>query len=164
VPSAKSNAGAIAGGVVGGVAVLLLLGGVAIFLRRRRGQRDRNDGLEAPRPYQAPPNMVAVFGDSSLAPTSPLSNSNHVPPSRAPGAGLSFASPKAALMSGVPGSLGPESMSPPASSHQPSSSGVGSSVSRGTDELRSEMERLRYEVEQLRATQGVPQEAPPGYD
>ncbi|KAJ7347211.1 hypothetical protein DFH08DRAFT_808969 [Mycena albidolilacea] len=164
VPSAKSNAGAIAGGVVGGVAVLLLLGGVAIFLRRRRGQRDRNDGLEAPRPYQAPPNMVAVFGDSSLAPTSPSSNSNHVPPSRAPGAGLSFASPKAALMSGVPGSLGPESMSPPASSHQPSSSGVGSSVSRGTDELRSEMERLRYEVEQLRATQGVPQEAPPGYD
>ncbi|KAJ7856140.1 hypothetical protein B0H13DRAFT_2357515 [Mycena leptocephala] len=56
------------------------------------------------------------------------------------------------------------SSSQPASSHQPPSSAAGSSVSRGNDEdLRSEMRRLRQEVEELRATQGVLQEAPPGY-
>ncbi|KAJ7695284.1 DUF1793-domain-containing protein [Mycena olivaceomarginata] len=141
VPSAKSNAGAIAGGVVGGVAVLLLLGGVAIFLRRRRGQRDRNDGLEAPRPYQAPPNMVAVFGDSSVAPTSPSANSNHVPPSRAP-----------AELQAASGQNQCRLLRPHISVEQRL---WGLACRAGLTSCVSEMERLRYEV--------LPQEAPPGY-
>jgi hypothetical protein len=157
VPSAKSNAGAIAGGVVGGVAVLLLLGGVAIFLRRWWSHRDVNDGLATPRPYHAPPNIAAVSGGSSVAAKGPLSNPLTVPPLRVPGAGFSYISPKATPVSGVPGYLAPELISPPVSSRQPpNSSGVGLRVSRGTEELRSDVERLRHEFDQLRATQGVP--------
>ncbi|KAJ7793493.1 hypothetical protein B0H14DRAFT_2393450 [Mycena olivaceomarginata] len=152
-PASRSKTGVVAGGVIGGVALLLLLGIVVVIFLRRRRHRQGADGLAAPRPY-----MTAVFGGSSMAPTNPSSNSLAVPPSRPAGAGSLFISPKAALMSGVPGHVAPEPTLPPASS-QP----LISSVPRGTEELRSEMERLWHEVEQLCATQGVPQEAPPGY-
>ncbi|KAJ7333362.1 hypothetical protein DFH08DRAFT_1083785 [Mycena albidolilacea] len=152
-PASRSKTGVIAGGVVGGVALLLLLGIVVVIFLRWRRHRQVADGLAAPRPY-----MTTVFGGSSMAPTNPSSNSLAVPPSRPAGAGSPFISPKAALMSGVPGHVAPEPTLPPASSQLPSSS-----VPRGTEELRSEMERLRHEVEQLCATQGVPQEAPPVY-
>ncbi|KAJ7347213.1 hypothetical protein DFH08DRAFT_960562 [Mycena albidolilacea] len=159
--SAKSNTSAIAGGVIGAVVLLLLLGGVTIFLRRRRSHRDVNDGLATPQPFHALPNMAAVSGGPSLAATGPSSNPLTVPPLHGPGAGSSSISPKATPVSGVPGHL---AISPPVSSHlPPSSSGAGSGVSRGTEELRSDVERLRHKVEQLRATQGVLQEAPPEY-
>ncbi|KAF8180898.1 hypothetical protein K438DRAFT_1768092 [Mycena galopus ATCC 62051] len=52
----------------------------------------------------------------------------------------------------------------PGSSQAPSQSGDEEpSVSRGPENWRSEMERLRQEVEQLR-NQSLPLEAPPGYD
>ncbi|KAJ7805079.1 hypothetical protein B0H14DRAFT_3772536 [Mycena olivaceomarginata] len=122
----------------------LLLSGivVVIFLRGRR-HRQAADG--APQPY-----MTAVFGGSFMAPTNPSSNSLPVPPSRPPGAGSPFISPKAALMNRVPGHVAPEPTFPPASSQPPSSS-----MPYRTEALRSEMEHLRHKVEQLCATQGV---------
>ncbi|KAF7368334.1 hypothetical protein MVEN_00154800 [Mycena venus] len=167
----KSNAGAIAGGIIGGLAALFLGAGIVIFMRRRGRRRDLNDGLEAPRPYQASPNMAGLFGGSSVIATSPSSDSPAVPPSQAPDAHTFPLAHKTALAGGSrnvaipmsPASSHPSSSQPP-SSHQPPSSAAGSSVSRRTDEdLRTEMRRLRQEVEELRATQGVPQEAPPGY-
>ncbi|KAJ7787090.1 hypothetical protein B0H14DRAFT_3505952 [Mycena olivaceomarginata] len=96
------------------------------------------------------PYMTAVFGGSFMAPTNPSSNSLPVPPSRPPGAGSPFISPKAALMNRVPGHVAPEPTFPPASSQPPSSS-----MPYRTEALRSEMEHLRHKVEQLCATQGV---------
>ncbi|KAJ7911892.1 hypothetical protein B0H13DRAFT_1614136 [Mycena leptocephala] len=144
-----ASRGAIVGAIVGGLAVLLLVSGVAIFLRRRNKRRDVK--LEAPRPYQEdPPNMAPPVGEL-------LSDSPLVSPSRATGAYISsLVSPKARLMSS--GRRAPAPVSPP--SPQP---GRGSSLSRATEDLRSEMGRLRQEVEQLRAAQDVPQDAPPGY-
>ncbi|KAJ7874545.1 Fungalysin metallopeptidase-domain-containing protein [Mycena olivaceomarginata] len=143
-PASRSKTGAIAGGVVSGVVLLLLSGIVVVIFLRGRRHRQAADGLAAPRPY-----MTAVFGGSFMAPTNPSSNSLAVPPSRPPGAGSPFISPKAALMSRVPGHVVPEPTFPPASSQPPSSS-----MPCRTEALRSEMERLRHEVEQLCATQG----------
>ncbi|KAJ7875615.1 hypothetical protein B0H13DRAFT_1632648 [Mycena leptocephala] len=157
----KKNTGAIIGGIVAAISVVLVLGGVAIFMRRRRKSREWTDEQRAPQPYQNPPNMGEMFGGSSAAPTSRTSDSVAVPPSRSTNANaFAFVSQKTALMaSGQPGAPEPPA-SIPGSSHVPSSSGGRSSASQ---ELRSEMQRLRQEVEHLRATQGVPQEAPPGY-
>lgn len=137
------------GAIVGGLAVLLLVSGVAIFLRRRNKRRDVK--LEAPRPYREdPPNMAPPVGEL-------LSDSPLVSPSRATGAYISsLVSPKARLMNS--GRRAPAPVSPPLP--QP---GRGSGLSRATEDLRSEMGRLRQEVEQLRAAQDVPQDAPPGY-
>jgi hypothetical protein len=147
--------------------------GIAIFMRRRERHRDVDDQLEAPRPYPGSPNMTGLFGGSSVIATGPTSDSAAVPPpSQAPDARtIPFVSPKVALAGGGRHAANPisptsshPSSSQPASSHQPPSSATGSSVSRGNDEdLRSEMRRLRQEVEELRATQDVLQEAPPGY-
>ncbi|KAJ6482672.1 hypothetical protein C8R45DRAFT_1099940 [Mycena sanguinolenta] len=52
----------------------------------------------------------------------------------------------------------------PASSPEPQSGDQESSVSRGPENLRSEMERLREEVEQLRIQSILPLEAPPRYE
>jgi hypothetical protein len=167
--SVHAPAGAIVGGIFGGLTLLLLAGAIAILLHRQRRQRGVNDGLELPRPYQNPPNMATRFGGLSVVPTDPSSKAVVVTPSHAPGADVfPLVSPKAQLISGgcsapapAPMSLNPSSQ--PGSSHQPPRDGVESSASRVTDELRSEMQHLRREVEQLRATQSMLQEAPPGY-
>jgi hypothetical protein len=48
-------------------------------------------------------------------------------------------------------------------SQQASVSGAPSSTSRGTADLRNELETLRREVEELREAQGLTQDAPPMY-
>ncbi|KAK7052731.1 hypothetical protein R3P38DRAFT_2763069 [Favolaschia claudopus] len=157
---ANSHTGAIAGGVIGGLAAVLLLGLAAVVLRRRR--RNRDGQLEAPRPYQEQPTMAAYGTAPTLNASSPATPI--VPPSRM---FLASGSPKPGAQYADPEPLSPSATSPPASSHQPPSSngsGAGSSRSHGTDaSLRNEMQRLRQEVELLRGTQGVPQEAPPEY-
>ncbi|KAK6977760.1 hypothetical protein R3P38DRAFT_3472295 [Favolaschia claudopus] len=158
---AKSPTGAIAGGVMGGLAAILLLGLAAVVFRRRRQNRDNQ--LEAPRPYQEPPTMAAYYGSVlRLKPRNPATLI--VPPTRM---FLASGLPKPGAHYAHPESLPPSTTSPPRSSPQPPSSngsGAGSSRSRGTDaSLRNEMQRLRQEVELLRAAQGAPQEAPPEY-
>ncbi|KAF8180551.1 hypothetical protein K438DRAFT_1938236 [Mycena galopus ATCC 62051] len=165
--SAKSHTSPIVGGIIAGLFALCLVVGVVILLRRRRRRWQGTDDLNAPRPYEGnmPDMTTTPFSGPFVAPISQTSESPVSPPSRR----FSFVSPKAALMNR--GRMAPEPLSPtstsspsqPSSSYQPPSSGAGSSVSRRTDDLRSEMQRLRQEVEELRATQGVPQEAPPGY-
>ncbi|KAJ7915217.1 hypothetical protein B0H13DRAFT_2658900 [Mycena leptocephala] len=156
----KSKTGTILGSTFGALAFLLLVvGGVAMFVHRWRQHRDANIELKAPRPYQA---LLATSGNKSKVDISSSSDSPAVPPSRAAAAA---ASPKIALMNGS--RHAPQSVSPapsqPASSPQPSSSGEGPSVSRGNEELRFEMERLRHEVEQLRVSHEALHEAPLGY-
>ncbi|KAJ6467832.1 DUF1793-domain-containing protein [Mycena sanguinolenta] len=164
--SGKSHTGAIVGGVIAGLAALLLVGVAVIFVRRRtRQDRDANDAFEAPRPYQNPMTAQSdsvTVGSTILSPNF-LPDSSSPQPSRT--FGPSIPPNKAALMSQERSSPGPQSAtsSQPASSYQPSSSGPGSSVSRRTDELRTEMERLRQEVQELRANQSIPQDAPPEY-
>ncbi|KAF7378302.1 hypothetical protein MSAN_00255600 [Mycena sanguinolenta] len=161
---AKSHTGAIVGGVIAGIAALLLIGVVVIFLRRRaRKEPSANDEFEAPTPtpYQYPMAQQsdgATFGSTNPGPSF-LPDSPSSQPSRT--FGSSVPSNKTTLISQnrfPPGPLSATS-SQPASSHEPPSSGRRSSISRGTDELRSEMERLRQEVQELRANQ----DAPPGY-
>ncbi|KAJ7254983.1 hypothetical protein B0H12DRAFT_545654 [Mycena haematopus] len=169
--SGKSNTGAIVGGIIAGLFVLVLVGVTAIiFLRRRRQSRLAKDEFQAPIPYQSPSNMTEPFGGASIIPNLPPEqslDSSTMQPSRTNGSNtFSFVSPKVARMTrGQMGTaaLSTTTSSQSASSHEPPSSGAGSSVSRGTDELRSEMERLRQEVDQLRANQSVLQEAPPSY-
>ncbi|KAF7326594.1 hypothetical protein MSAN_02502900 [Mycena sanguinolenta] len=165
---AKSHTGAIVGGVIAGIAALLLIGVVVIFLRRRaRKEPSANDEFEAPTPtpYQYPMAQQsdgATFGSTNPGPSF-LPDSPSSQPSRT--FGSSIPSNKTTLLSQnrfPPGPLSATS-SQPASSHEPPSSGRRSSISRGTDELRSEMERLRQEVQELRANQSIPQDAPPGY-
>ncbi|KAF7378320.1 hypothetical protein MSAN_00257800 [Mycena sanguinolenta] len=149
---AKSHTGAIAGGVIAGLAALLLVGSLVIFLRRRaRKDRSANDDFEAPRPYQNP-----VTEQSDGAAVGPQ-------PSRT--FGSSVPSSKAALIS--EGKFSPRPLSATSSQHAPShqlpSSGPRLSVSRVTDDLRSEVERLRQEFQQLRADQSIPLDAPPEY-
>ncbi|KAJ7924038.1 DUF1793-domain-containing protein [Mycena leptocephala] len=90
----KKNTGAIVGGIIAAIAVVLLIGGVAIFLRSRRRSRE--------------------WTDEQLA----------VPPSRSTNANaFAFVSQKTALMaSRRPGAPEPPA-SIPGSSHVPSSSG-----------------------------------------
>ncbi|KAJ7144241.1 hypothetical protein C8R44DRAFT_143399 [Mycena epipterygia] len=162
--------GAIVGGVIAGLFVLLVLGFLGIFLRRRR-QRQRSDADEvfaSPRPYREP-QMANLDQAMSVSqpPTSPTSDPQTGPPSRAFNNEITvtpFPLSKAALR--ARGRPLPEPSSPgseqPSTSHLPSVSGTTSSVSRGTD-LRNEMDMLRREVEELRAAQGLPQDAPPMY-
>ncbi|KAJ7662636.1 hypothetical protein DFH06DRAFT_1042656 [Mycena polygramma] len=153
--SSQKNVGPIVGGTVAAVFVLLVLGSVAVILRRRRRHWNANDELRAPQPYLGATHM----GQNQGGTTTILSADTPTPGARR----FSFVSPgKAASRRGA--------MSPPSqssqgsSSHPGSSSAPQSSISRGTDsDLRSEMLRLREEVEQLRGTQGIPQEAPPMY-
>ncbi|KAJ7779914.1 hypothetical protein B0H16DRAFT_1359620 [Mycena metata] len=168
--SHSSNAGAIAGGVVGGLAAVLLLVGLAFFLRHRRRRSDADGEMAAPQPYDGAPNMAQMFDAPNESATSPTSGSGaeavHVPPSRGPTVNA-FSAKAAAMRGSVLRTANSEPISlpssQPGSSHLPSVSGT--SVSRGTNDenLRSEMVRLRQEVEQLRAAQ-VPQEAPPLYE
>ncbi|KAJ6534104.1 hypothetical protein B0H19DRAFT_1185261 [Mycena capillaripes] len=171
-PSPKN--GAIIGGTIAAVFVVLVLGGVAVFLRRRRRRRDANDEFRSPQPFNntpsAPvvPNMAQMEANPALETTSPLLYSPvGTLPSRTTGdTTLELVSPKSGMRGGVyPGGFrsttSPSVQSGSGHSHNPPSSSGGS---RGTDdELRIEMHRLRQEVQQLRATQGVPEEAPPGY-
>lgn len=146
---------------------MLLLAGLALFLHRRKRRTDADGEMATPQPYNGAPNMAQMFdapGESATSPTS-ASGAIHVPPSRVPTAN---AFPSKAVMGGVLRTANAEPTSPvpssqPGSSHLPSVSGT--SVSRGTNDenLRSEMVRLRQEVEQLRAAQ-VPQETPPVYE
>ncbi|KAF7378318.1 hypothetical protein MSAN_00257500 [Mycena sanguinolenta] len=147
---AKSHTGAIVGGVIAGIAALLLFGVVVIFLNRRaRKDRNANDEFEAPRPYQNP---VTEHDGTAVGPQ----------PSRT--FGSSIPSSKTILITQGKFSPGPlPATSQPASAHQLSSSGRRSSLSRVTDDLRSEVERLRQEFQQLRADQSIPLDAPPGY-
>ncbi|KAJ7702031.1 hypothetical protein B0H14DRAFT_3527381 [Mycena olivaceomarginata] len=133
----KSKTGTILGSTFGALAFLLLvIGGVAMFMR-------------------------PTSGSESMVDISSSSDSPAVPPLRAAAAA---ALPKIALMNA---SRAPQSVSPapsqPASSPQPSSSGERLSVLHGNEELRSEMECLRHEVEQLRVSHDVLHEAPRGY-
>ncbi|KAJ7142232.1 hypothetical protein C8R44DRAFT_974081 [Mycena epipterygia] len=130
-----TTTGAIVGGVIAGLFFFVVLCFLAIFLRRRRQSRrsDTNDLLTSPQPYREP-QMANV----------PLS--------------------KAALSTGdrpllEPSPLGSEQ---PSTSQLPSVGGTTSSVPRGTD-LQNQMDILRREVEELRAVQGLPQDAPPIY-
>lgn len=168
--SVHAPVGAIVGGIFGGLTLLLLAGAITILIHRRQRQRGVNDGLEVPRPYQNPPNMATLFGGLSVVPTDPSSKAVVVTPSHAPGADVfPLVSPKAQLINGGCSAPAPAPMShtpslQPGSSDQPPSGSVELGVSRATDELRSEMQHLRREVEQLRATQSMLLEAPPGYD
>ncbi|KAJ7171489.1 hypothetical protein C8R46DRAFT_1263038 [Mycena filopes] len=162
--ASHSNTGAIAGGVIGGLGFLLLLGGLALFLRRRKRRAYSDGEMTRPQPYSTPPSMTQVFALPSESASSPTT-AGAVPPSQIPHGDI-FSPKMAATMHATPTSAAPTTpVSPPASSHNPSVSGSGSSASRGThdESLRNEMVRLRQEVEQLRATQGM-QEAPPGYE
>ncbi|KAJ7495352.1 DUF1793-domain-containing protein [Mycena latifolia] len=174
---AHNNAGAIAGGVIGGLAVICVLGLLALFLRRRR--QAAGDELAAPQPYHSEPAMAnfSLAGDEPRAPEpyysdSPMTNfggyaaaapthpssrtSSHVQ-DRSPSP-FPFVVPSS---KGASSNLGTESNFPVS---QPASVSAPSSTSRGTQELRAEMDNLRREVEQLRAAQdGIPQEAPPVY-
>ncbi|KAJ7875604.1 hypothetical protein B0H13DRAFT_2549988 [Mycena leptocephala] len=130
----KKNTGAIIGGTVGALAVVLLLAGVMIYLCRRRRRQNSNYELWAPHPYDRAAEIAA-----SPAPL-----------------------PSTADALPVKSRLPP--ISPPELSSQlPSNNGRRSGVSRVAEELRSEMRRLRQVMEETRTTPGVPQRAPPSY-
>ncbi|KAJ6567991.1 hypothetical protein DFH09DRAFT_1155589 [Mycena vulgaris] len=166
-PSSNKHIGSIVGGVIAGLAALILLGILAIFLRRRRQRRTAGDVLATPEPYHSVPNMATlrhVGGHAFTAPTTPMSNV--VPVSQAHDAATApvpfiFPTSKRAPVDGSRSGTGTHSHT---QSQSMSVSGAPSTVSRGTEDLRNEMATLRREVEQLRTAQGVvPQDAPPVY-
>ncbi|KAJ6479162.1 hypothetical protein DFH09DRAFT_1215072, partial [Mycena vulgaris] len=60
LPSSNKHVGRIVGGVIGGLAALILLGTLAIFLWRRRQRRTAGDALATPEPYHSAPNMATL--------------------------------------------------------------------------------------------------------
>ncbi|KAJ7697167.1 hypothetical protein B0H17DRAFT_978707 [Mycena rosella] len=160
--SHKSNTGAIVGGVIAGLAAVILLGLFALFIRRRRRHSVDGNVLRAPEPYNSQPNMAnvgAVLDPAAMRPTdySLTSTALQARGHEQNGSAFSKSTTSNIMHSGsepyVPVSV------------TPSASGAPSSVSQGTNELRNEMETLRREVEQLRAAQvTVPHDAPPVYE
>ncbi|KAJ7064034.1 DUF1793-domain-containing protein [Mycena amicta] len=180
--------GPVLGGVVGGLALIALVGITAVFFIRRRRQRAAawNDPIMTstdPRPWRPPP----TFRDAS---TSGASGGGGFDTARATGM-PSVESPPGSTTSGsrayVPGtpSSAPYILSssktaqllerdrllaeepphgsyppPPASVSDMSGSGSGTGTGSGTHELRTELASLRREMEELRAQQ---QDAPPMY-
>ncbi|KAJ7088044.1 hypothetical protein B0H15DRAFT_295949 [Mycena belliarum] len=170
-PESRTNTGAIAGGVIAGLALLLLLGIVGLFLRRRR--RTAKEALAAPQPYHSVPTMAAYAppGDLMLRGPDPYHTESHgdVPSttldqaSRPQGRSSSPFPPARPVGSSKHELVGHIRTESDSAGSQPVSVNPPSSVSRGTADLRSEMEHLRREVEELRAAHGIPQEAPPDY-
>ncbi|KAF7335620.1 hypothetical protein MVEN_02216900 [Mycena venus] len=145
----RASIGAIVGGVLGGLviaAVLLLL----FLLQRRQRQRRESKGEDfstTPRPFRAPPLNITkeTFDMPSLA--TPLTPS----------------SSKVALLRS-PSSEATSPLSHPVNS--PSSSareGSSSAVGPVAEELRMEVANLRREMAELRAGQGMLEDAPPMY-
>lgn len=71
--SSKTNVGAIAGGVVGGVAGLALIAG-ALFYFLRRGRNHEPKYAEAPATEVKPPLPVQHYYEPNRSPLSELSN------------------------------------------------------------------------------------------
>ncbi|KAJ7171478.1 hypothetical protein C8R46DRAFT_1263004 [Mycena filopes] len=145
------NTGAIAGGVIGGLGFLLLVGGLALLLRRRKRRADSDGEMTTPQPYTSPPSTTQVSALPSESVSNPKTGSGAASSSRTPhGDGIVEIGAAVHQL---------------ASSENPSV--TGSSAVRGAgphdESLRSEMIRLRHEMEEFRATHGM-QEAPPDYE
>ncbi|KAJ7775994.1 hypothetical protein DFH07DRAFT_951896 [Mycena maculata] len=166
-PKPRTNSGAIAGGTIAGVFVLLIVAGLGIFLRRRRQQRGTIDLLEAPRPYHGQPTPASGPATMSEV-TSPTSDGPGVAPSHMHTSNTTrYHFPTPISKPPIPTAADSRMVEPfspvtPPTSQAASVSGTRSTTSRGTADLMSEMENLRREVEQLRAER-VPQDAPPMY-
>ncbi|KAJ7458877.1 DUF1793-domain-containing protein [Mycena latifolia] len=128
VTNSHKNTPAIAGGIVGALAGVVLIG-LAIFFWRRR--KTTADAITTPQPYRSEMTDVSQH-DLNISPY-PLTDPSY---------------------KGT-------STNPRTEADLPESSASGA---RGTDELRNEMQTLRREIDQLRATQGVlPDDVPPAY-
>ncbi|KAI0072439.1 hypothetical protein K474DRAFT_1667817 [Panus rudis PR-1116 ss-1] len=164
--SKSSNIGPIVGGVVGGVVFLaLIVGGVLLWLRRRRRQQywhtEKNLGLEA-LPTQPP---VVPYTDLTLVSAgSGESSSALVPPGRAPPSGKAR---EAMGYNGPTPERTPPQSVPSAYSSVPSSSQEPPTSAGSTRISQSEVQGLRMEVENLRRVmqeiQADRMEAPPSY-
>ncbi|KAK0199091.1 hypothetical protein F5146DRAFT_1022100 [Armillaria mellea] len=164
--SSSSNAGAIAGGVVGGLATLtLLVLGVLMYQRRQRRKHEGTSNQRSAWPSStsgAPlltPQPYDLYGSHG---------SRNPPPSLRPGQQCTSVEPYPQYKGGVPIILsttsGPIAIAP-TPSHRLSSSvnqnGRSNSDNSTSVQLRSEMENLRREVEELRARSLY--EPPPQY-
>ncbi|KAF8993231.1 hypothetical protein BDQ17DRAFT_1331822 [Cyathus striatus] len=149
----KTNAGAIAGGVVGGVGGFLVFVGLGVFFWRRRQWR-KSPSLEMQEaavhePFSSHPvgndvNSIAISSAAEpIVGASKSDRTHHYYPSlgnSSSGAGMS--------------------VSPPSTTF-----GAASSSSGGpSQELRTEMEQLRREMEVLRSERLQDSEPPPLYD
>ncbi|KAJ7616952.1 hypothetical protein DFH06DRAFT_1483612 [Mycena polygramma] len=121
-------------------ATVLLLAGIAILLRRRRRWHAK-DNLSMPRPYHR---VTSTAADSPAGRPVPL---------------RALRKSELATTNTIAGAeTGPHVAGP-----TQASSREESSMSRGTSDLRSEVQRLREEMDHLRVAHGVPGEAPPRY-
>ncbi|KAJ6461896.1 hypothetical protein C8R47DRAFT_1240487 [Mycena vitilis] len=127
----KKNTGVIVGTTIAVVTAVLLVAGITIFLRRRRRWRAM-DELSLPQPYRRAATASTALNSPSVT-GSPL---------RARKAELAATdTPETEALSSE------------------TRSGGGPNLSHGTGDLRSEMQRLRAEMDQLHLTQ----DAPPRY-
>ncbi|KAJ7662655.1 hypothetical protein DFH06DRAFT_1396782 [Mycena polygramma] len=138
--SLRKNTRAIVGGTIGALAVLILIGAV-LFLRRNRRRGEARDKLRVAQPYDSGSNT----GTTSDSPAVALAVFN-----------------RSKAEKGTPNLRRRQTDPLSHEASQSASSQHHSSESRGTDDLRSEVQRLREEMEQLRTTH-VPEEAPPVY-
>ncbi|KAJ7646457.1 hypothetical protein DFH06DRAFT_1332817 [Mycena polygramma] len=138
--SVRKNTGSIIGGTIGALAVLILIGAF-LFLRRKRGCGQARDKLRVAQPYDSGPNTGTTSDFSAVAPA--ISNP--------------FKAEKGApnLRRRETDRVLPEPAPSASSEHH-------NSETPGTDALRSEVQRLQEEMDQLRTTQ-VPEDAPPEY-
>ncbi|KAF9444145.1 hypothetical protein P691DRAFT_736930 [Macrolepiota fuliginosa MF-IS2] len=154
--SGKAKLGAILGGVIGGLALLLVLLGGLFFWHKRRQKQDINTSTEdLSRPY---PFNVFQWNDWNRI----LHPREHNPSVAATTTKSSRADPPAdtspaptAMMSRKQRDAGPR----PVQTNNPTTSAPATSAS-GTEDLRAEMEELRREMDSIRQIA----EPPPGYD
>ncbi|KAF7378283.1 hypothetical protein MSAN_00253700 [Mycena sanguinolenta] len=152
--SGKSHTGEIVGGVMAGLAVLLV-GIAVVYMHHRRIRQRANTECETATPYQIPTNMTAMASGPSVDITN-LSASISLETPSARASRTNRANPFLTVSPKV--AQGSATSSYPALPYRLPSRAPESNTSHETDELRSEMARLRQEVDELRANQ-----EPPGY-
>ncbi|KAF9007842.1 hypothetical protein BDQ17DRAFT_1350037 [Cyathus striatus] len=149
----KTNVGAIAGGVVGGVGGFLVLVGLGVFFwHRRQRRKSPSSGMQEAAVYEPfSPHLVGNNVDSAFI---------------LPAAERIVGSSKSGRTHGHYPSLGNSSSAAGMSVSPPSTTfGAASSSSSGpSQDIRTEMEQLRREMEVLRSERLQDSEPPPLYD
>jgi hypothetical protein len=151
--SGTSNAGAIAGGVIGSVAILLLIF-LVVFFWRRHQQKKKKEEEDKTRPNSFP---THDYSENNLSPRSKLGPSNNA------------STPPLIQISGTQRFNGkrthnsaPEQPQPTSSLPEPRS--ASEAINSANFDIRNEFEQIRRDIQEIRAT-GVDgsYEPPPQY-